>query len=207
MAAPSSSIEAAIADPPPVTPTPVRGLTQAPMTAVAEGRSSTRTPLRPPGFDAAGDSLSSYMMRFLGHKVMPSRVVSLRKACRQVSGPATQPTVPVYQSGRSVYEHSSPSRNAQQPGFDNLPFLPQGPGALSGTSGVGSAVSAPPNLGVGNPPLWSNIWSVTPTNFVTIKLAKVEDFQSWRIQFAGLLIVHQVQGFVDKSVVSPSVYA
>lgn len=133
-----------------------------------------------------------------------------RPGFQQFNLPMPQPTIPLMHQGRSVYEHGSTANPAPRPGFDHIAALPQGFGLLSTPHGVASILPATanidlgtPNSDVGNPYVSSNIWTVNPTNFVTTKLSKVEDFLSWRTQIAGLLIVHKVQGFVDSTVIPP----
>lgn len=191
--------------------TPLCHVSHAP---ISDGGSSSRTPNQPPGFETSTQMTAPLFDAIFGTRGYATesyrRFQPTGMTGQQVSWPIPQPTLPLMPPGRSGFERGASSGTACQPGFHNLPFLPQGLDSLSNAATVATGPNiavgsdlGPPNSGVGNFFLSSNIWSVHPTNFVTTKLSKIKDFLSWRTQFTGLLIVHQVQGFVDSSVVLP----
>lgn len=204
--------------------TPIRGLSQPHTTTIADGGSSIHKPHRHPGFETSPRVTGPLYDAIFGTQgyAASRRYQPDGMSGPQVSWPMTQPAVPLTQLGRQRFERGSSSSHTLQPfGFEQFGVVPPGLGILSNQPGIASTTAAIgvhqsslhgavpsmgvqdpilPNLGVGNSFLLTNIWNVSPTNFVTTKLTKVEDFLSWRTQFVGLLIVHQVQGSIDNSV-------
>lgn len=63
-----------------------------------------------------------------------------------------------------------------------------------------------PILGNNTGGLPSNLPGINVRNHVTTTLTTIEDFLAWRTQFVAVLIMHQLQGFIDGSLPQPAPY-
>ena len=60
-----------------------------------------------------------------------------------------------------------------------------------------------PSHGSGLPPLPPSLWTVNITTYVTTILASVDDYLSWETKFTSFIIMHQLHGMLDGSILQP----
>ena len=53
------------------------------------------------------------------------------------------------------------------------------------------------------PSLPLSLWSVNITTYVTMALASVDENLSWETQFTSFVIIHQLHGMLDQTILQP----
>ena len=57
--------------------------------------------------------------------------------------------------------------------------------------------------GSGLSPLLPSLWTVNITTYATIVLALVDDYPSWETKFSSFVIMYQLQGMLNGTIVQP----